>query len=382
MSGLFGMLSTTARSLDAQRFGLDVAGQNVANVNTAGYSRRVVDFAAVPPADQRLSAGGGVEVLDVRRQRDRFFDRRLFDERPALQREAAVAEALSLVETSLGPPGGSLTPRLASFFDAWTRLADAPTSGAARSAVVAEGQALAADFQGTAQRLSDASQDADARIRGAVEQVNSLAQRLAAVNERVANAGQTGTLALRDEQGELVRELSGLIDIEVIEHANGTVQVGYGLGRPLVIGAVAYPLAVQDAPVTGHAQIYSDVSNTTGEISGGTLAGLIYARDTLIPSYRARLDTLAYEVVQQVNTLHDAGYNLAGADAPVFFQPLASATDAAAFIAVNPAVVSDPSQVAAASVAATPGDNGNARALAALSEALDAAVRSLQPPLR
>ena len=63
MSGLFGMLSTTARSLDAQRYGLDSAGQNIANVNTPGYSRRVVDFGAVPPTSERLNAGNGVEVL-------------------------------------------------------------------------------------------------------------------------------------------------------------------------------------------------------------------------------------------------------------------------------------------------------------------------------
>ena len=67
MSGLFGMLSTTARSLEAQRYGLDAAGQNIANVNTPGYSRRVVDFGAVPPTSERLNAGNGVEVLGVRR---------------------------------------------------------------------------------------------------------------------------------------------------------------------------------------------------------------------------------------------------------------------------------------------------------------------------
>ena len=98
MSGLFGMLSTTARSLDAQRYGLDSAGQNIANVNTPGYSRRVVDFGAVPPTSERLNAGNGVEVLGVRRLRDRFFDRRLFQENPAQNREAALAEALGLVE--------------------------------------------------------------------------------------------------------------------------------------------------------------------------------------------------------------------------------------------------------------------------------------------
>ena len=104
MSGLFGMLSTTSRSLDAQRYGLDAAGQNIANVNTPGYSRRVVDFGAVPPTSERLNAGDGVDVLGVRRVRDRFFDRRLFQENPAQHRESALAEALASSSRASGRP--------------------------------------------------------------------------------------------------------------------------------------------------------------------------------------------------------------------------------------------------------------------------------------
>ena len=128
MSGLFTMLSTTARSLDTQRYGLDVVGQNIANINTPGYTRRVVDLAAVPPADQRLNAGGGAEVLALRSIRDRFFDRRLFEELPAQGREGAIVDSLALVEAGLGTSGASIDARLGSFFDSWGQLAEAPTS--------------------------------------------------------------------------------------------------------------------------------------------------------------------------------------------------------------------------------------------------------------
>ena len=76
MSGLMGMLSFASRSLDAQRFGLDVVGQNIANVNTEGYSKRVAEFAAVPPPDA-WTAGGGVEIDGARSMRDRLIDRRV-----------------------------------------------------------------------------------------------------------------------------------------------------------------------------------------------------------------------------------------------------------------------------------------------------------------
>ena len=76
MSDLLTSLNSAARSLDAQRFGMDVTGQNIANVNTPGYSRRTLDLVWIAPYD-KMSAGGGVEVIGVRALRDRLLDRRL-----------------------------------------------------------------------------------------------------------------------------------------------------------------------------------------------------------------------------------------------------------------------------------------------------------------
>jgi flagellar hook-associated protein 1 len=374
MSGLFSMLGSTARSLEAQRFGLDAAGQNIANVNTPGYSRRVVDFGAVPPTHFLLESGNGVEVLGVRRMRDAFFDRRLFQEYPSQSREQALAGALHLVETGIGSPDTSLNPRLTQFFDAFSALAQAPTSSAARSQVLNAGQALASEVRATSDRFVAAQQDADARIRGQVEEINTLANRLASINERIANPGASGIIGLQDEQGEVLRELSQLVDIETIRLENGTMQVSFGRGKPLVVANVAHAVTIQNEAGTGFARLYSGVTDVTAAIAGGSVAGLVAARDVQIPSYRASLDELAYTVAQQVNTLHDAGFTAGGVpaggvDAPPFCPPLAAPAGAAAAFSVDAAVAANPNLIAAGSVAATPGDNGAARAIAALRDA-------------
>ena len=126
MSDLFGILSSTARSLEAQRMGLDVTGQNIANINTPGYSRRVVDIAAVPPPD-RQSAGGGAEVQSIRSERDRLIERRLGLETSGAERYATMADELGMVESSLGTGDASLDTRLNDFFDSLSQLADRPT---------------------------------------------------------------------------------------------------------------------------------------------------------------------------------------------------------------------------------------------------------------
>jgi len=118
---LFGILSSTARSLEAQRMGLDVTGQNIANVNTPGYSRRVVDIAAVPPPT-RQQAGGGAEVQGIRAQRDRLVERRLGLETSGAQRYATMADELGMVESALGTGTSSLDTRLNDFFDSQPEL--------------------------------------------------------------------------------------------------------------------------------------------------------------------------------------------------------------------------------------------------------------------
>src|SRR4029079_11264705 len=98
------MLRIASRALDAQRYGLDVAGQNIANVNTAGYTRRSVLFAEVPPLDP-WSAGGGVDVQALVASRAPLVDARLRFEQPSLSREKTIADHLAVIEASLRTPG-------------------------------------------------------------------------------------------------------------------------------------------------------------------------------------------------------------------------------------------------------------------------------------
>lgn len=361
---LFALLGTSSRALDAQRFGLDVVGNNLANINTAGYTKRVIDLGAVPPVD-RFSAGNGVEVLGVRAMRDRLYDRRLFDERPLEQQHAGLSDALGLAEVSLGTPGASIDGALADFFDAFAELADAPTSAIARQEVVSQAQALAGAFRAMASRLTDAARATDDRIRGDVEQVNALTVRIASLNASIAASPAAETAHLRDRQIEAIKELSGLTGVEVIELGDGTAQIATRSGRPLVIGANAYPLTISSQPPLGHAAILSGGVDITAEITDGHLGGLLEVRDTHVPDYLTQLDTLAHGVATTVNAVHATGFDLAGAPGGAFFVPPAGVAGAAATLQVSGAIVASPQTVAAAGVA-SPGDNQIARQLANL----------------
>jgi flagellar hook-associated protein 1 len=368
MSDLFGSLTSAARALQAQQTGLDVVGQNIANVNTAGYARRQIDLASVAPNDQ-LSAGGGVDVVGIRALRDEFLERRLRLERPSEGRESALADTLSVVETGIGGSGTSLDSSLDDFFDAWSNLSENATSSTNRQAVIIQTQAVATAFNEMATRFQDARRQADDGIRNAVDDINGLVSRIAGLNDSIARAGGGSMAAsLQDEQSEAIKSLSQLVDVDVLPNKTGGVDVSFANGRALVIGVNPYQIGV-GADAEGMVTLSSGGADVTGEISGGRIAGLLAARDDVIPGYQAQLDQLAYTLASTVNGQHATGYDLDGDPGGALFQPLTTVAGAAAALKIDAGVASDPRLIAAASLSAA-GDNGNSRQLAALRTAL------------
>lgn len=363
MAGLYLSLSMAARSLEAQRAGLDIAGQNIANLNTPGYARRRVDLAEV------VNGTGGVEVLGTRALRDAVLDARARSAMAPEAREGALAGALRLVETTIGAPGQGLDGRLAAFFDAWSALSADPSSPVARDTVVLQGRQLASSFNDTAARLAESARLADTNVRGAVAEVNALTAQIAELNEAIAVAGAgAGNIdALRDRQQLALEDLSTLTSVSVLTRKDGGVDVTLPSGRALVIGGSAYDV-VLGADANGYATMTLNGAVVTGDFTTGKIGGLAAARDTHIPAYLARLDDLAYHVAQRVNALHQTGTDLDGNPGGAFFTPPAAVAGAAAALAMNAAIVGDTDLIAASGTGA-PGDNAVARAMAALRDA-------------
>lgn len=359
MAGLFGTLSMTARALDAQRAGLTVTGNNIANLNTEGYARRRLLLAE--------SLVGGVEVTGVRAHRDRLLDTRVRQERPAEAREAALAESLGVVEVALGRPGESIDARLTAFFDSMAALSSDPTSAVARDAVVQQGRLLGGAFADVAARLESAQHDADSQVRASVSEVNTLAERVARLNVAIAEAGDDAA-ALQDERELALQQLSELADVNVLYREDGAVDVSVAGGRALVMGETSYAIDVTSTPPAGLAALSMGGVDITSAMARGRIGGAIQARDTNIPGYMQRLDELAYGVAQEINAVHQTGFDLNGAAGGAFFAPIGAVAGAAAALRLDAALEADPSRIAASGTGA-PGDNQVSRALANLRSA-------------
>ncbi len=358
MAGLFSSLSMASRSLEAQRAGLDVAGQNIANLNTPGYTRRRLELAEV------VNGTGGVEVLGTRALRDRVLDARVRTAIPDEAREGALVSTLSVVETAIGAPGKGIDAALSAYFDAFSALTVDPTSTVARDGVLLQGRQLATAFNATAARLNDGLRLADNGVRESAAQVNTLAKQIASLNDAIAAANGVDVDALKDRQNLALEELSGLTQVAVLSRSDGGVDVTIPSGRALVIGGSQYGVTVGTGP-GGLATLALGGADITAEITNGKIGGLLHARDTLIPAYQTTLDELAHGVATEVNTLHQGGVDLNGNAGIAFFTPPAGVAGAAAAFRVAAPMIGNPSLVAA-SQSGAPGDNQVAKAIAAL----------------
>jgi flagellar hook-associated protein 1 FlgK len=350
---------------------ISVAGHNIANVNTPGYSRQAVSLAENRPENGSPGQiGTGVHVETIRRSFDAFVEEQLLGSRERLGEFTASSNALARLEPIFGDANNlGIGTGLNEFFSALQDVATNPNDLSARTVFLSKATALAGRFNQAAADLTAAQGFLNRQVEQTVTDVNRLASRIADLNAKIAGAESSGQQAndLRDQRGVALADLGELIEISSIEDTVGQLTIFAGRGHTLVDKERTYQLvAASDPGNSGLLEVRHDggAGSTTSlgsVIQSGRLKGLLDVRDLTIPSLRAGLDTLASELVTQVNQRHRLGFGLDGSTNQDFFAP---AGTTAATMAVS---LTDVRQFAASSTAGgVPGNNANALALGGL----------------
>lgn len=362
----FDGLSVALSGLTAQRRLLDVAGQNVANANTEGYSRQRVLLTSVGgPTVPGIWSGsaftGGVRADGVDRLRDALLEVRGQQAHSVLQDLSATSTVLGQVEQLFPEPSDDgLSAQLSSLWSAFHDLANQPGDLGTRSALLQRAGAVADWLGGAAAELSTLSDATTSQARGLVDEVNGLARQVAGLNDAIARGSDAGLPVneLSDQRDLLALQLADLVGGVSTAAPDGSLRISVG-GAALVEGATARPLALAGAG-TGLGLVWPD--GTAAQPSGGELRGMVDAVRTAIPAWTARLDTVAAQLATQVNGLHTTGFDLDGLAGGAFFTGTTAATLRVA--------LTDPRRVAASGVAPGPGgpslDTGVANALAGI----------------
>ncbi len=187
-------------------------------------------------------------------------------------------------------------------------------------------------FQVSSGKLQKQQSDLDTQVTQAVSQVNQLTSQIAELNGRISavpgDSAEAGTFT--DQRNELVQQLANIIDVTSIRSDN-SISLTTANGASLVVGNQNYQLSTQPDS-SGRIQVMSGAQNMTSEIHSGQLAGLIQVRDTTIPGVLSDLDTLAYNLATQFNSVHSAGYDLDGNNRRRLFRSAGSASRSGCFL--------------------------------------------------
>lgn len=384
MSGmLFGYYDLGLRALSAAQLGLQVAGDNIANVSTPGFARRRMDLATGPAM---LVPGGqidrGVEVQRIRRVEDRFLQATLNRERGAMGYADERLRGVRQIESTFGRlDGANLSSAYSAFSDTFGQLAAQPEGLALRRSALGAAENLARQLRDTYGRLEAQRRNEDDAIGAEVATINRLAFELESLNRQIGQAEAGGVEAggLRDRRQTLVEELVERTGGTAVAAENGRIHFSLPGGPTLVTAESALPLTLSRdgnglLTIAGAGGV-----DLGGRLRSGKLGALLSVRDEAIGTRLDELDRLAADLITRANALTATGVDLDGnPGGPLFTPDPAPGTGAARSIAVSADLLADARRLALSSSGA-PGDGSIAIDLSRLQHTASAALGSATP---
>ncbi|MEZ0166742.1 flagellar hook-associated protein FlgK [Kineococcus sp. LSe6-4] len=322
----FSGINTARRALSAAQLGMETTGQNIANVNTEGYSRQRVEQSAsvlnqTGQFAQRFVPGDGVSVTGLTRVSDALATATARQDSAAAKEQATAAGIWSAVENAIGDTGTTgLSANLKDLSSAWNDLASkSGTDGlaGARSLVVTRSQTVVTQVVGMNTQLEGQYDQLGLQAQTLATQATTIATNVAKLNTGIRETLASGASAneLMDQRDQLLNQLSDLTGSRTVHRDNGTVDVLVG-NATIVTGDFSYGLTVgnqvsatdKTAVDPGAARIGNVLVVTIGgqvaePVSGALKATLDGANKTLADQ-KAGLDAFATKLTDKVNTAY------------------------------------------------------------------------------
>jgi flagellar hook-associated protein 1 len=364
MASLYGALSIVTGALGAEQGALDATTNNVANVNTPGYSRlQPVLVESSPVVVGSVTYGTGVSLEKLQSLRDPILQMRIQEETQQQGQLNASLTAMQQAQVQFTTSSGDIGTEISNFFSSLNQISTDPTNLSLRQGALTAAGNMATAFNNTANALSSQQSNLDLNVTQDVGQINVLTGQIATLNTQISELQGVNqdANALIDQRDVLIGNLSNLVDVSSIQNGN-SLTLTTSNGTALVVGGQSYALNTQ-TDASGLQDVYAQGTDITADLTSGDLAGVLQARDQTIPGLLSNLDMLAAGISNALNTANQQGFDLNGnAGGNFLVPPPASGHGAAASMAV---AITDPALIAASSDG-TPGSDGNLPVLAAV----------------
>ena len=383
--GIMGTMEMARNAMQTARQGAEIAGHNLANAANPIYARQRIKIAsAVTIPTDKGPQGSGSEVARLEQIRDYAIDKALVSEKSitkyleAKQRqlrraEASLGQTLDRQSIDAGESYGSygVAEGLSGLFNSFQSLSASPTSTAERQTVVFNAQKLADKMNIVDRRLSDLRSSINDEVKDEIDNVNAKIESVSILASSIGNTkiveGEANEI--RDAMQASLEELSEYVNITTTTNEDGKLSL-------FVDG---YEMVTNNA-MTGSVKLHTDsngmhfvAATKSGDaisLKSGSVKGLVDVRDDSIKDLQDQLNTIASNLITEVNALHQTGFDLsANDDSSLTFFTGTNASD----IGVNSTIISDPRRLQAAGTGEA-GDNSIIRAMA---EVGDSAISGL-----
>jgi flagellar hook-associated protein 1 FlgK len=317
-------LRTVQSGLLTSQAALNTVANNIANVNTPAYSRKIVN------QQSRVvgGVGGGVEITDIGRRVDEGLLRAMRRESGLFERFDSQIATFERLQDAFGAPGdnNSLAHVTQEFVDAAELLVTSPNRLIEQSNLVRWGQQLTDSLKSMTDTIQDLRLQADIAIGEHTTRINDLIDRISDLNDSLIANSSTGrdVSDFKDQRDQAIDELASIIDIRYFYRSDGDAVIYTSNGRTLVDkipGTLSHDVASTMSETLSHSGGQVDGlyignkvagNDLTNSIQGGKLKGLIDARDQVLPKLQSELDHFAAMIRDVVNQVHNRGMPFPG----------------------------------------------------------------------
>ncbi len=307
----FHSLAIGASALMTARYGIDVTGQNLGNIDTPGYSRQRLTQSATPGWQAGLNnavLGTGVYAKSVARIANEYVEKQLRQATSTDSYYSNLRNCYSNIQSFFNElTDNALSDAMNKFWNSLEDVSNHVETIPVRTTFLKDAEGMIKRFNAFGKQLKDYRSDVNDQVGESVNQINCYLQQIAALNKAIVNTelgGATGVMAndLRDQRGEAIKSLYELMDIDVVEESNGASIISIH-GRNLVYYDQVNEIQMQQT-LSDDMMVYTPTFSQDGypvQPRDGQLAAQIEMRDEIIKSYKDDLDSLAGSFIWEFN---------------------------------------------------------------------------------
>ena len=311
-------------ALIANQQALTTTGHNIANVNSAAYSRQTIATKALVGQNMGTGyVGKGVQVATIMRNYNELLGKQSNAANAASAADAIRYQSLVQMQDVYSGGDSSLGAAINSMMNAFADVEAAPADGTARNVVLTRMSELTARFRAASATLQEMDYATNQQVTNNVTLVNNLAGQVASLNTQIARALASGHQPndLLDARDQIIREINQYVQTTQVDADSGAINLFVGGSQALVLGSSTGQLSVAETaeyPGSGKLSLYFSQPNgervelTANMVGGGEIAGLLKFNNDDLVTGRNLLGRLALSIGTELNQQNKLGLTLSG----------------------------------------------------------------------